>query len=315
MAADQELMRATLDALSDHIVVLGEDGRIRYANRAWRAFGERNGCPIQDWEGIDYLEVCDTAANQGDTVAEHASRTLHAVLTEGGRESLDYPCHAPNARQWYHMEVNAFTCRGELLYAVSHRNITERKLEEESLYELARSDGLTGLANRRRFDEFLAEKWEFCRREGLPVTVLVLDVDQFKELNDQRGHAAGDQALIQVADALGASCARSGDLLARCGGDEFLAVLAGTEPKDAMQLSESMRQAVRGLGVPNGRMEGPGVVTLSVGVAGTVPDATISSFELLSRADRAMYAVKASGGDQVRMTPDSAEVDQTVSGS
>lgn len=308
MPANQDLMRATLDALSDHIVVLGEDGRIRYANRAWRAFGERNGCPIRDWEGIDYLEVCDAAADQGDTVAAHASRTLHAVLTEGGCESLDYPCHAPNARQWYHMEVNAFTFRGELLYAVSHRNITERKLEEESLFELARSDGLTGLANRRRFDEFLADKWEFCRREHLPVSLMVLDVDHFKELNDQRGHAAGDEALMQVAEALDASCARAGDLLARCGGDEFLTVLAGTAPEDAMAIAEAMRQAVRGRSIPSGRLQRPGVVTLSVGVAGTVPDAASTRCELLSRADRAMYAVKASGGDRVRMTPDSAAI-------
>lgn len=304
MAADQDLMRATLDALRDHIVVLDGDGRIRFANRAWRAFGERNGCVTQEWEGVDYLQVCDAAAAQGNTLAKRASETLHSVLGGGGRGSMDYSCHAPDARQWYHMDVRAFTCGGESLYVITHSNITEHKLEEESLFELARSDGLTGLANRRHFDEFLAGKWAFCRREGLPVTVMVLDIDHFKELNDQSGHAAGDKALARVAQALEECCSRAGDLLARCGGDEFLGVLAGTEPEDAMQLAETMRQTVRGLGIRDGRMQGPGVVTLSIGVAGLVPDATTTSFELLSQADQAMYAVKASGGDRVRMAPD-----------
>lgn len=161
------------------------------------------------------------------------------------------------------------------------------------LEELSLSDSLTGIANRRHFDRRLEEEWRRCRRFGLPLAEILLDVDFFKAYNDALGHPAGDECLRRVADALSDRLRRAGDLVARYGGEEFVALLPGLTLADAYVVAEQLRTRVEALRIPH--PGGPNaVVTVSAGVASLVPGAGPPS-RLTSAADAALYEAKRRG--------------------
>lgn len=169
--------------------------------------------------------------------------------------------------------------------------------EHDRLDALARVDALTGLANRRQFDDILGAEWSRARRGGGGIALLLLDLDHFKQLNDTLGHPAGDAALRQVAQALVGCVHRGGDVVARYGGEEFAVVLPGMSAADAVRMAERMRRAVAGLEIaspsPSGR------VTTSVGVAAIARAEAGEPSSLVQAADAALYAAKRRGRDQV----------------
>src|SRR5690606_5387900 len=169
--------------------------------------------------------------------------------------------------------------------------------ERERLDALARVDALTGLANRRQFDDTLRAEWARARRQGGDIALLLLDIDHFKSLNDRLGHPAGDAALREVAQALVRCTQRAGDTVARYGGEEFAAVLPATSAADALRLAERMRLAVRALALASPAPGG--VVTISVGVAAVAPGADDEPAGLLQAADAALYEAKRLGRDRV----------------
>jgi len=161
--------------------------------------------------------------------------------------------------------------------------------------ELSVSDPLTGIANRRKFEETLAAEWQRASRERLPVAALMIDVDAFKSYNDRYGHQRGDDVLRHVATQLRTRA--NGHLVARFGGEEFVVMAAGCGPSEAAQLGESLRAAVESLQLPHDGSP-TGVVTLSVGVAATVPDGD-SADALVARADACLYEAKRGGRNRV----------------
>lgn len=167
------------------------------------------------------------------------------------------------------------------------------------LRRLSLVDGLTGIANRRQFDTVLSREWRRCLRAGRPLSLLMADVDFFKQYNDGYGHQAGDIGLRSVADALQAKLRRPADIVARYGGEEFAAILPDTDPEGALQVAESMRLAVEQLGLPH---EGSafGVITISLGVASLVPQKADSMPRLVGAADWALYEAKRLGRNRVR---------------
>lgn len=168
------------------------------------------------------------------------------------------------------------------------------------LQQLADIDGLSGLANRRRFDDVLRTEWQRAQRTRHTLSLLLCDIDFFKLYNDSHGHLAGDECLKKVAAVLGASLRRPGDLAARYGGEEFALVLPHTEPEGARTIAEACRQRVQALALPNqpGRN-----VALSIGVASMVPTAGASPLDLIDRADRALYQAKHAGRNRVEQAP------------
>ncbi len=176
---------------------------------------------------------------------------------------------------------------------VQIRSIDER----DHLARLSRIDPLTGLANRRQFDETLLNEWNRARRSGMPVALALVDIDHFKLLNDGLGHPVGDARLRAVAEALAASATRAGELVARYGGEEFAAILPGVDADAAAMLGERMRQAIAALGLASPAPGG--IVTVSVGVAAMVPQAASEPVELLAMADSALYGAKRSGRNAV----------------
>jgi diguanylate cyclase (GGDEF)-like protein len=159
---------------------------------------------------------------------------------------------------------------------------------------LATRDGLTGLPNRRVFDELLADEVRRARRDGIAFSVVMLDVDHFKSVNDGHGHQVGDEVLQRVAAGL-AEAVRESDLVARYGGEEFVALLRGCDAKHALAVADALRRA--GV-VPDGTV----AVTVSAGVA-TFPPQALDANGLLEAADGALYAAKRGGRDQTRQAP------------
>jgi diguanylate cyclase (GGDEF)-like protein len=179
---------------------------------------------------------------------------------------------------------------------VSHMNITDRKLVEMDYARLAATDPLTGLPNRRFFDEFAKLDMDRFLRFGDPSSLLMVDLDHFKNINDTYGHAVGDEVLRRVA-ALGKLVFRSGDLFARWGGAEFVCLLPRTDEWGAMLAAEKLRSAVEQLSIVSGGKAIP--VTASIGVSSVDSDDRVMDNALL-RADRALYRAKDGGRNRVR---------------
>lgn len=166
------------------------------------------------------------------------------------------------------------------------------------LETLSTTDSLTQIPNRRRFDEVLANEWARATRRGNPVSVLLLDVDRFKQYNDTYGHPAGDECLKQVAVILQSALRRAGEFVARYGGEEFVVVIADADARTATEVAEHIRTAVQAAALPH-TGSSLGVVTVSVGAASSEPTPTNSSQELLATADSALYRAKHTGRNRV----------------
>jgi diguanylate cyclase (GGDEF)-like protein len=160
---------------------------------------------------------------------------------------------------------------------------------------LSMTDGLTGLANRRSFDQTLSQEWRHASRNGLPMALILLDVDHFKSFNDRYGHQLGDDCLRQIANVLTARVRRAGELAARYGGEEFAVVFpAGSDAQYALVLAEDIRHEIAALRIPHEASEF-GIVTVSVGVASLVPQASDAPTPLVELADKLLYQAKAAG--------------------
>jgi diguanylate cyclase (GGDEF)-like protein len=184
--------------------------------------------------------------------------------------------------------------------------VLTRRLDEANrdLTRLSAVDGLTGIANRRQFDEFLAREWGRGTRHETEMSLLMCDVDFFKQFNDLYGHQAGDECLRAVAQALASRVKRPTDLVTRYGGEEFAVIVPDTDLDGARQLAEAMRADVERLAIAHGG-NGCGVVTLSIGAACHVPGRDgPGSAALVKAADTALYQAKAAGRNRIEVEAD-----------
>ncbi len=179
--------------------------------------------------------------------------------------------------------------------------IEKRKTEQlnKVLKDLSYVDDLTGIPNRRRFKEYLKKEWERSKRTKRPISILMVDIDFFKNYNDSFGHLAGDECLRRVAEAMSKNLRKEIDLVARCGGEEFVVILPEVDASQARKVAERIRQAVLNLNIPNPGSETSGKITVSVGVASTVPQEGMSEESLVETADKALYTAKREGRNKV----------------
>lgn len=174
---------------------------------------------------------------------------------------------------------------------------SHRKLEESNatLLRLSTMDGLTGIANRRHFDETLMLEWKAGLRGVTALSMIMLDIDFFKKYNDGYGHQGGDDCLKEVAKTLRDSLRRPGDFIARYGGEEFVAILPGTDAKGAAMIAEQMRADIATRNIPHAYSNVTDHVSISLGVATMRPDKTASPADLVAKADGALYKAKEQG--------------------
>ncbi len=172
------------------------------------------------------------------------------------------------------------------------------------LRELSLHDPLTGVPNRRNFDQTMALLWHQSVRTGTPLALLMIDIDRFKDYNDHLGHLAGDACLRQVATILRDTLRRGTDILARYGGEEFTVLLPATSTEVACQLAEDLRAAVEGAGITHPASSYGGVVTISIGVAATVASQETQPSDLIAASDEALYIAKANGRNRIECPPE-----------
>lgn len=210
----------------------------------------------------------------------------------------------------YPVEINASLIEeeGQKFIVAIAEDITELKQEQASLKRakadlerLSREDGLTGIANRRHFDEYLAEEWERAARNGTELSVVIADIDHFKDYNDCYGHLAGDNCLRRIAQAFSAAVERPADLVARFGGEELAVVLPETSAAGARRVAEKIRCAVEALGIAHRASGVSSIVTISLGVGTAAPRENGASDGFLHEVDGALYRAKQHGRNRTEV--------------
>jgi diguanylate cyclase (GGDEF)-like protein len=257
----------------------------------WRAFYARPRPCLADLIAQGRTEEIDMFYADWD----HAD---HDAVPALGRHAENW-CVMPQLATRLYLAIDAgpiFDESGRLIAVVETlRDITTHKVAQDELKRLATRDGLTGVANRRRFNETLESEWLRGTRDAKPLSLVMIDVDHFKRYNDTFGHQGGDACLKAIAARLAEACHRSADHLARYGGEEFAVILPGTTASGALTMTERIRAGIAALDIPHPGNDGVGRVSVSLGVATLVPDRTLDMRSLVEAADRALYAAKHAG--------------------
>jgi diguanylate cyclase (GGDEF)-like protein len=196
------------------------------------------------------------------------------------------------ARVHVHLELRFLT-----------RKVQDQAIElqtvNQKLQQLVHLDGLTGVANRRRFDEYLEQEWQRLAREQQPLSLILCDIDYFKPYNDYYGHQTGDECLQQVAQALNQTAKRPADLVARYGGEEFAIILPHTPSTGAICVAESLRGSVHQLAITHDRSQVSSHITVSLGICTQIPDQSLQPTSMITLADKALYIAKERGRNQL----------------
>lgn len=217
--------------------------------------------------------------------------------------------HCSNPRKWQQLEIDLLQkLATQVAIAIQQAELYHQlKIANKELKSLVNIDGLTKVANRRRFDEVLEQEWLILRREQLPLSLIFCDVDYFKLYNDTYGHPAGDECLKQIANKLQQVTKRPRDLVARYGGEEFAIILPNTPLTGAIHVAQEIQTKIKELAIAHDNSKVSNIVTLSLGVASMVPSLCTSPTTLLKSADRALYQAKEQGRDRVLACPNSEQ--------
>jgi diguanylate cyclase (GGDEF)-like protein/PAS domain S-box-containing protein len=298
MAIDESIFRSLVEQSVDTIFRMTPACEILYVSPAVRRL---LGYDPEELVGKIVFEL----------IYEPDRAIAHAAAARSAEPGVD---NSPGTQRWMHkdgrlvwIEVNGRMVRSESgqpkEIIIVTRDISERKELEEKLERLATTDALTGLRNRRGFDEVLDQEWKRTLRTGSPTSLLLLDLDHFKRLNDAYGHAVGDDCLRAAAQVFRATVRREIDVVFRYGGEELAAILPHTDLEGAVKVAESVCRAIVALQVPHREnQECGGVMTASIGVATALPcDGGTSQMPaaLLQAADTALYKAKQRGRNRV----------------
>jgi len=292
-----------LNSLPQQIAIIDARGVLEWVNRSWQEFSvENGGKPDLDWRGINYLHVCGNSPEEGERHGGNALTGIQAVIRgDAPIFHFEYPCHSPTQHRWFMMSIRPVDWNGPRRFVVTHQDITKRKLQELKFEEMAVLDSVTGIANRRCFDEFLEGEWRRAQRNGHSVSMVLFDIDSFKPYNDNYGHLAGDECLRRVGTALRPIFRRPGDLPARYGGDEFAVILGDTNKAAAYEMAGKIRAAICALNIPHEYATSAENITISAGVSTIHPKSksNASPLKLIEAADQALYEAKGGGRNRV----------------
>ena len=260
-----------------------------------------------------------------DLVVQNRMDELDALYVQhDGPADLGFGLHAQNWCEMPQLGIQLYLAidagpiydaQGQLLAVVETlRDMTTQKTAQVELERLAVRDGLTGLVNRRGFDERLDVELSRAIRDQQSMALIMIDVDHFKRFNDTYGHQLGDECLRQVASALSMAVLRPSDLVARYGGEEFAVILPSVDQAGACAVAERIRQGIAALAIVHSGNDELGVVTVSVGLACGIPARGTKEKDLITLADRALYQAKHAGRNRVEAARWDAVMSDDMSG-
>lgn len=304
-----------LNSMADQIAVLDREGVIRLVNQAWLRFSLESstepGKPAENTGvGSNYLAACGAVSGISPPESMTARQGIQAVL-DGSlfSFSMEQPCHSPTQQRWFTMTVLPLEDHASAGVVITHTDISERKLMEEQVRQMAFHDPLTKLPNRRLLRDRLSQTMAASKRSACHGALMFIDLDNFKPLNDAQGHEVGDLLLIEVASRL-TTCIREIDTVTRFGGDEFVVMISELDQDKAeseaqarliaekirLTLADPYHLTITHEGAAATKLEH--LCTASIGVALFVnhqPDQD----ELIKLADKAMYKAKARGRNTI----------------
>jgi diguanylate cyclase (GGDEF)-like protein/PAS domain S-box-containing protein len=310
LTASETLFRLLAEASNDVIVLAGLSGERRYVSPAV--------ITVLGWQPEELIGGTYHQIVHSEDVA--AVETMMDRCREGSpSETLTYRCRKKDGSYaWMEASMRLYhdeTTRAPIGFVNVVRDVSNRKAAEEELTvafrlveNLAMVDGLTGVANRRQFDETMDREWRRAMRDGSLLSLLMIDVDHFKPYNDIYGHVLGDACLRQIAVAAQEVIHRSSDLFARYGGEEFAVVLPNTDRNGAQLVAEQIRRAVEMCNLPHSGNP-HGVVTISIGCATQTLNHDSFPTSLVEAADHAMYQAKSAGRNRVEVAASSTVAD------
>lgn len=247
---------------------------------------------------LDGFEFCQQLKNLGDRLTP-----ILMITSLDDNESVDR-AFASGATDYITKPINLSILRQRVRNLIRQSHLIKNQLNElqqanQNLQLLANLDSLTKLANRRGFDDYMQREWERMQRIRAPLSLIMCDVDFFKNYNDCYLHPTGDKCLIEVATAMRNTVRRTGDLVARYGGEEFAIVLPNTNALGAVSVAENIRSAIKNLQITHEASSVCPYVTISVGVSTIIPTHEHDFQTLIHAADRALYQAKSQGRDRV----------------
>lgn len=275
-------------------MLLAPDLKILWANKAAEA-GRRD--LLIGSHCHDSLYDMDSSCASSDTLCP-----LAAALASGRKESGTHIRYDLEGTPWY-SEVSihpVLNDEGKITQLVRiSKDITQRKRMEELLLQEALTDEMTGIPNRRAFERHFSIEWRRCIRNKNSLTLAMIDIDFFKNYNDRYGHQQGDDCLRQVAHTIRDALRRPGDQASRYGGEEFVVLLPGTDADNAKTVTDAIRANLEARAIPHLDSKAAPYVTVSIGLADTIPTQEANPLSLLQSADKALYAAKRLGRNRV----------------
>nr|WP_210318893.1 diguanylate cyclase [Rhizobium paranaense] len=305
----KNVLSQAMAEMSDGLAMFSPDGKLVFCNDQYRTAFPRSGYARQP--GAHISDIVRAVVRNAERIDVSPDVSEEWIQASAAQLFLTRDTEIPLFDgRWLSLRTR-LASDGSALVVVS--DITSMKHSEEQLKQLAQkmtglayTDALTGIANRRVFDEVILTEFTRARRNGSPLSLLLIDIDHFKSYNDTYGHLEGDKCLKAIGDVLRSVVMRTSDLAARFGGEEFAIVLPGTDRDGALALAELLRSALHQLAIPH-RASSKSIVTTSIGVANMFDGSTFASaVELVEAADQALYDAKTKGRDCIAAAGDQA---------
>src|SRR5690606_15427480 len=258
--------------------------------------------PLLGWEPSSWVSVQDWADRIHPEDRERVENFCVSQSKAGVDHEADYRALTPSGdyvwiRDVVHVKRTAegeVECLVGFMFDISERKKTEQKLIDlqKELEQLSFKDGLTGVANRRMFDSVMELEWHNAKRHRQPLSLIMIDIDYFKQYNDHYGHLQGDECLKRVSQALDEAATRSRDFIARFGGEECVLVLPDSDAESAATVAERCRKAIFKLQIPHAKSEVSQLLTISLGVGSVVPGPDDELMDFIETVDKRLYLAK-----------------------
>ncbi len=296
-----EFLREAFDTLEDNICIIDTLGEIVFVNKSWVEFGSNNDLQLErsKWIGMNYLNVCQSAT-ESDLLAKSVYNGIQDILG-GSSEYLEceYPCHSPEELRWFIVSVKPMYFGQTQYLIICHHDITRRKLAEDEVSRLASTDFLTGALTRTKFDEVVGLLWKRSCEESSKLCIAMIDLDDFKKVNDNFGHIFGDECLRHVGSLIQAQLPNCEDIyFARFGGEEF--ILISTLPFKIMNnVMSKIRKTISSTKVFSETIASPPKLTVSAGLVELKPSNDENLNKAISVADGFLYQAKKEGKNRI----------------